>query len=291
MTVALVTGTSTGIGQVTALYLARQGFDVHAGLRTLESGAELLGRARAESLPVTPVILDVDRDDSVERGVQTVLSAAGRIDVLVNNAGIGGGGAIEDVPLDYAKRVFETNYFGTIRMIRAVLPGMRARRAGTIVNVSSAAGRVALAGHGHYSATKHALGAASLILAQEVRSFGIRVVVIEPGVVTTPIWNKATRFTGEGSPYYDHSRRLRLLFQNTLNGNPTLPQAVAEVIGHAISTDRPRLRYLVGADAEALVRGRSAVSEEEVIEDARTMSDADHFEMMRRRYGIDLSQT
>ena len=272
MAVALVTGTSTGIGQATVLHLARQGFDVHAGLRTIESGADLLKSASTESLRVTPIVLDVNDDNSVRQGVRGVLDAAGGIDVLVNNAGIGGGGAVEDVPLDFAKRVFETNYFGAIRMIRAVLPGMRARRAGTIVNVSSVLGRVALAGTGHYSAAKHALGAASLILAQEVRAFGIRVVVIEPGVVLTPIWNKATRFTDDGSPYYDHSRRLRLLFQTTLMGSPTLPQAVAEVIGHAIATDRPRLRYLVGADAEALVRGRTTLSDEEVIEDARAMT-------------------
>ncbi len=130
MAVALVTGTSTGIGQATALHLARQGFDVHAGLRTVESGAELLKSASAESLRVTPIMLDVNDDDSVRQGVRQVLDAAGGVDVLINNAGIGGGGAIEDVPLDFAKRLFETNYFGAIRMMRAVLPGMRARRAG-----------------------------------------------------------------------------------------------------------------------------------------------------------------
>jgi NAD(P)-dependent dehydrogenase (short-subunit alcohol dehydrogenase family) len=126
------------------------------------------------------------------------------------------------------------------------------------------------------------------MLAQEVRAFGIRVVLIEPGVVLTPIWDKATRYTGTGSPYYDHRRHLLLLFQKLLM-NPTLPQAVAEAIAHAVATDRPRLRYLVGADAEALVRGRSALSDEEVIEDARPMNDAEHVEMMRHRYGIDLS--
>jgi NAD(P)-dependent dehydrogenase (short-subunit alcohol dehydrogenase family) len=126
------------------------------------------------------------------------------------------------------------------------------------------------------------------MLAQEVHAFGIRVVLIEPGVVRTPIWEKATRYTDAASPYYDHRRHLLLLFQKLLM-NPTLPQAVAEVIAHAVATDRPRLRYLVGADAEALVRGRSALSDEEVIEDARPMSDAEHIAMMRHRYGIDLS--
>jgi len=215
-----------------------------------------------------------------------VLDGAGRVDVLVNNAGIGGGSAIEDVPLDFAKRLFETNYFGAIRMIRAVLPSMRAGRAGAIVNVSSVAGRVAVAAHGHYCAAKHALEAASLALAQEVRAFGIRIILIEPGVVLTPIFSKAIRYTDDASPYYDHRRRQLLHYEKV---TPTLPQAVAEVIEHAIATDRPRLRYLVGADAEAFVRGRSALSDEEVIEDGRPMSDAEYIGVMRRRYGIDLS--
>jgi NAD(P)-dependent dehydrogenase (short-subunit alcohol dehydrogenase family) len=288
MAVALVTGTSTGIGRATVLHLARHGFEVYAGLRTVESGAELLRLAAAESLSVRPIVLDVNSDESVRQGVGEVLDATGAVDVLVNNAGIGGGGAIEDVPLDFAKRQFETNYFGAIRMIQAVLPGMRARESGAIINVSSVAGRVTLASQGHYCASKHALEAASMLLAQEVRAFGIRVVLIEPGVVRTPIWDKAIRFTGDTSPYYHHRRHLMLYFQKLLR-NPTLPQAVAEVITHAVTTDRPRLRYLVGADAEDLVRARSMLSDEEVIEDARTMTDAEHVELMRRRYGIDLS--
>src|SRR5207247_8257851 len=112
---------------------------------------------------------------------------SGRIDVLVNNAGIGGGGPIEDVPIEFAKSMFETNYFGTIRMIQAVLPGMRERRSGAIVNVSSIAGRLAIAGHGHYSAATHALAAAREALAQEVLAFGLRAAVVAPVVVAPPM--------------------------------------------------------------------------------------------------------
>jgi len=287
MPIALVTGTSTGIGLATALELARRGFEVRAGLRTAASGEELLRAAAKETLPVTPVILDVDDDAAVERAVAEV-TAGGPVDVLVNNAGVGGGGAIEDVPLDFARRLFETNYFGAIRMIRAVLPGMRARRAGTIVNVTSVAGRVALAAHGHYCAVKHALEAASLALAQEVRPFGIRVVVIEPGVVLTPIFSKARRFTDDRSPYFEHLRRLIALFQAGLR-KPTMPETVAAAIADAVTTDRPRLRYLVGADAEALVAGRAAISDEEWVEDGRPMSAAEHAALVRRRYGIDVT--
>ena len=152
MSVVLVTGSSSGIGLATALHFARQSWDVHAGIRNPATAPELRQAIAAEKLPITPVAIDVDDAGSVTRGIGEVLTRAGRIDALVNNAGIGGGGPIEDVPVDWAKTLFETNYFGTIRMTQAVLPGMRERRAGAIVNVSSIAGRLAIAGHGHYSA-------------------------------------------------------------------------------------------------------------------------------------------
>ena len=186
MAVALITGTSTGIGLATALHFGRQGHDVWAGVRNPAAATELREAIERERLPVRVVALDVDDAGSVQRGVAEVLDKAGRIDVLVNNAGIGGGGPIEDVPVDWVKTLFETNYFGVLRVIQAVLPGMRERRAGAIVNVSSVAGRLAIAGHGHYSAVKHALEAMSEALAQEVQRFGIRVAIVEPGVVVTP---------------------------------------------------------------------------------------------------------
>src|SRR6185295_6159587 len=120
---------STGIGLGTALHFARLGDDVYAGVRTLATATELTQAIEAEKLTIRPVTLDVNDDRSVARGVGEVLERAGHVDVLVNNAGIGGGGAIEDVPVDWARSLFETNYFGTIRMTQAVLPGMRKRRA------------------------------------------------------------------------------------------------------------------------------------------------------------------
>ena len=187
MAVALITGTSTGIGLASALHFGRQGHDVWAGVRNPAAATDLCAAIDTERLPVRLVALDVDDAGSVQRGVAEVLDKAGRVDVLVNNAGIGGGGPIEDVPVDWVKTLFETNYFGVLRVTQAVLPGRRERRAGTIVNVSSVAGRLAVAGHGHYSAVKHALEAMSEALAQEVQRFGIRVAIVEPGVVVTPI--------------------------------------------------------------------------------------------------------
>jgi NAD(P)-dependent dehydrogenase (short-subunit alcohol dehydrogenase family) len=284
MPVALVTGSSSGIGLATAVHFARHGYEVYAGVRG--AAPELTRAIEAEALAIRPVPLDVDHDASVERGVGEVMGQAGRIDVLVNNAGIGGGGALEDVPVDFARAMFETNYFGAIRMIRAVLPGMRARRTGAIVNVSSVAGVVAIAGHGHYSAVKHALEAASEVLAQEVHGFGIRVAIIEPGVVLTPIFSKARRFSDPTSPYADHVRRLLLFYQKQFP-HAAQPADVAAAIHVAVTTDTPRLRWLVGDDARRLADGRRRLSDEDYVAGARPMPDDEYLDSMRRRFGFD----
>jgi NAD(P)-dependent dehydrogenase (short-subunit alcohol dehydrogenase family) len=286
MSVALVTGSSSGIGLATALHFARQGWDVHAGVRNPTTATELQQAIAVEKLPITPVTIDVDDAGSVTRGVGEVLARAGRIDALVNNAGIGGGGPIEDVPVDWAKSLFETNYFGTIRMTQAVLPGMRERRAGVIVNVSSIAGRLAIAGHGHYSAVKHALEAASEALAQEVQAFGIRVAVVEPGVVVTPIFTKAKRFADPASPYVVHVHRLLLFYQMQMKA-PSEPSDVARVIHEAVTAKEPKFRYLVGDDAERLVAGRNRLTDEEYVATGQPMSDAEYLDLMRRRYGFE----
>jgi NAD(P)-dependent dehydrogenase (short-subunit alcohol dehydrogenase family) len=286
MSVVIVTGTSSGIGLATALHFARLGHEVHAGLRNPAAAAELTAAIHTEKLPITTVRLDVDDDASVSRAAQEVLRRSGRIDVLINNAGLGGGGAIEDVPLDWAKGLFETNYFGQLRMIQAVLPGMRERRTGVIVNVSSVAGRIAIAGHGHYSAVKHALEAATEALAQEVVAHGIRVALIEPGVVVTPIFSKARRFADPASPYAVHVRRLLLFYQMQMK-LASQASDVAEVIHEAVTTTTPRLRYLVGEDARRLVAGRQRLTDEEYVDTGRLMPDEEYLDLMRRRYGFE----
>jgi NAD(P)-dependent dehydrogenase (short-subunit alcohol dehydrogenase family) len=286
MSVIVVTGSSSGIGLATAVHFARLGHEVYAGLRTPAAASELTNVIAADTLPIRPIALDVDDDASVARAVQEVLSQARRIDVLVNNAGIGGGGPLADVPLGFAKAMFETNYFGVIRMIQAVLPAMREQRSGAIVNVSSIAGRLAIAGHGHYSAVKHALEAASEALAQEVVSLGIRVAIVEPGVVVTPIFTKARRFADPASPYAVHTRRLLVFYQMQMK-MPSQPEAVARVIHEAVTTDTPKLRYLVGEDARRLVAGRARQTDEQYVETGREMSDEAYLDLMRRRYGFD----
>ena len=288
MAVVLVTGTSSGIGLATAVHFARQGHEVWAGVRSPTTATELSATIDRDRLAIRVVTLDVDDAASVAGAVGEVHDKSGRVDVLVNNAGIGGGGAIEDVPVDWAQSLFQTNYFGAVRMIQAVLPGMRARRGGVIVNVSSIAGRVAIAGHGHYSAVKHALEAMSEALAQEVQGFGIRVAIVEPGVVVTPIFSKARRFTTEGSPNADHVRRLLLFYQKQMP-RASQPADAARVIYEAATTTRPRLRWLVGDDAERLDAGRRRLSDEEYIAGARPMPDAQYLAEMQQRYGFEWS--
>lgn len=293
MSVILITGSSSGIGLATVLHFARQGHQVYASLRNPEEAPELTQVIAAKKLPVTLVKLDINDEASVQRGVAEVYRQAGHIDVLVNNAGVGGSGAIEAVSIEAAQKIFETNYFGAIRMVQAVLPTMRERRNGTIIMVTSLAGRVAMAGHGHYAASKHALEAASEILAQEVRAFNIRVAIIEPGVVLTPIFAKGRRAAESRppNPIADHYaaplRRLYTLFQTQLQ-NPTMPEEVAKAIDYAVQTDQPRLRYLVGEDARVLLAGRQQASTEEWVETGRPMTDDEYYDLMLELCGIDL---
>jgi NAD(P)-dependent dehydrogenase (short-subunit alcohol dehydrogenase family) len=285
MAVTLVTGASSGIGLATALYFAQQGHQVWAGVRNPTTATELSGAIEAGRLSVRVAALDVDDAASVQRCVSEVHEQAGGVDVLVNNAGIGGGGPIEDVPVDWAQSLFQTNYFGVVRMVQAVLPGMRQRRRGAIVNVSSIAGRLAIAGHGHYSAVKHALEALSEALAQEVQRFGIRVAIVEPGVVVTPIFTKAKRFADPASPYFDHVRRLLLLYQKQMP-HAAQPVDAARVIYEAATTTAPRLRWLVGEDAKLLVAGRQRLSDEEYVAGGRAMSEEEFLKEMQTRYGF-----
>jgi NAD(P)-dependent dehydrogenase (short-subunit alcohol dehydrogenase family) len=286
MSVALVTGCSSGIGLATAVHFARQKYDVWAGVRDPAGAAALREAIEREKLSIRLVALDVNETASVDAGVGEVMAKAGGVDVLVNNAGIGGGGPIEDVPLDFVKGLFETNYFGVIRMVRAVLPSMRARRGGAIVNVSSIGGRVAIAGHGHYCAVKHALEAISEALAQEVQGFGIRVAIVEPGVVLTPIFQKAKRYADPASPYAEHVRRLLLFYQAQMKV-ASQPADAARVIYEAATTSQPRLRWLVGEDAKRLDAARRRMSDEEFVAGARPMPDEQYLAEMKRRYGFD----
>ena len=285
MSIALVTGTSTGIGLATAVTLARGGHTVIATMRNLASAGELQKLVAAEKLPVTLAALNVDDDASVDSALGKVLAEHGRLDVLVNNAGVGGGGSVEESSTARFREVMETNFFGALRCIKAVVPGMRERRQGCIVNVTSLSGRVALAPAAAYCASKFALEALSECLAQELKAFNVRVAIIEPGVIATPIFSKAKPIP-EGSPY-PQARRQRALFAKSLT-NPTSPYLVGEKIREIVDGNSWQLRYPVGPDAEPFLKWRASKTDEEVINLAAG-TDADFIAMAKKEFGLDVT--
>jgi NAD(P)-dependent dehydrogenase (short-subunit alcohol dehydrogenase family) len=285
MTIALVTGTSSGIGLATAVTLARGGHTVIATMRNLESAGELQKIVAAEKLPVSLAVLDVDDDASVESGLGRVLAEHGRLDVLVNNAGIGGGGSVEESSAARFREVMETNFFGALRCIKAVVPGMRERRHGCIVNVTSISGRLAMAPAAAYCASKFALEALSECLAQEMKAFNVRVAIIEPGVIATPIFSKA-KPTPDNTPY-PHARRQRALFAQSLT-NPTSPYIVGEKIREIVDGDSWQLRYPVGPDAVPFLKWRASKTDEEVV-NLGGASDEEFKLLAKREFGLDVN--
>jgi NAD(P)-dependent dehydrogenase (short-subunit alcohol dehydrogenase family) len=264
MSVAVVTGANSGIGLATALRLARDGHTVYAAMRDLDRAGDLRDACFAEDLDnVNLLRIDVTDDHSVELAFDQVDKQTGPVDILVNNAGISAGGAIEDTDIDTFQRVMDTNYLGPIRCIRQVLPQMRTRGTGTIVNVSSIGGRVFNPTMGAYNASKAALEAVSEVLAQEVIIYGIRVVVIEPGVVATPIFSKAEPYPDD-TAYPMHYERNASRFA-TLLRSPSDPDRVAEAIAQAVASPTPRFRWIVGEDAERAHAARQRISDEEYI--------------------------
>ena len=264
--VVLVTGSSTGIGEATALLFARRGDTVYATMRTPDTSGEALRRTgEAEGLDLTLLALDVNDDHSVARGIGSAMERSGPIDVLVNNAGVGNLTSVEEVSLEDAKAVFETNLFGALRTMKAVLPSMRERRSGTIVNVTSISGRLVSGGHGMYSSSKYALEALSEATALETRRHGLRVIIVEPGFISTPILDKAGKTLDPDGPYTEVlSRMLGMYTHARANAEP--PSVVAEAIERALDDPEPKLRYLVGAGAEQTVLAREAASDELWIE-------------------------
>lgn len=264
MSVILVTGASTGIGQETALHMARKGHTVYASARNPATADELKEKIAAENLDIKVIKLDLVDPVSIQSAVAEVMQQSGRIDALVNNAGIGAGSAVEETPLEVVRDIFETNYFGTVSVLRAVTPIMREQKSGRIVTVGSLAGRVVMGCHAHYSASKWAIEGLSEALAFEMAEFNVKVAIVEPGCVLTPIWGKVEP-SEEISPYQNTIDRLGKFFQFGLN-RPAMPADVAEAIAHAIESDKPHFRYPVGPDAVESLAARAKVTDDEWIE-------------------------
>ncbi|EST36339.1 SDR family oxidoreductase [Streptomyces roseochromogenus] len=267
MTAVLITGCGSGIGLETALAFARRGDRVHACVRNPATAEELLRRARAEDLTLDVPQLDVTDDTSVTAAVTAVQDRNGPVDVLVNNAGVDRTGPVETMPLDQARTLMETNYWGALRMSRAVLPGMRARGSGVIVNVSSLAGRTFAVPHGgFYAASKAALGALSEALYAEVQPFGIRVVCLEPGSFASAIQRKSAACTagqpsGTGPYDADHAWLSRFLTR-VAEGAADCAEAAEAIVAAVDDPDTP-LHTAVGKDAEAALRFLAGVPYEQ----------------------------
>jgi NADP-dependent 3-hydroxy acid dehydrogenase YdfG len=253
----LVTGCSSGIGRATALELAERGWRVYATARRLETLGDLAAKG------CQTLVLDVTDEDSMRAAVNAVTEAEGAVGVLVNNAGYSQSGAVETVPLEEARRQFETNVFGLLRLCQMVLPGMREQRWGKIVNVSSMGGRLTFPGGGLYHATKYAVEALSDAMRFEVRGFGVDVIIIEPGLIITNFGDVAAgsvESAVEDGAYADFNRSVAKLTEQAYRGSMARlgsgPEAVAKAITRAISAKRPRARYPVTPSAHLLINQR-----------------------------------
>jgi NAD(P)-dependent dehydrogenase (short-subunit alcohol dehydrogenase family) len=261
--VALVTGSSSGIGYETALLLARNGFDTFATMRNMNKSKEITEVSNRENLPLRVVQLDVNDDKSVTDAINNILKEKESIEVVVNNAGYGLMGSVEDSSLDEIKSQFETNFFGAIRVMQRVIPIMRKQRSGTIVNVSSIAGRIGFPMGSAYVSSKFALEGLSESISYELKQFGIKIILIEPGVIKTNFaLVTPKKAVNTNSSYSQLMNKLEEnLFSTIANGTP--PKEVASVILRSITEASPEHRYLVGNDAVELINARKNNTDDE----------------------------
>jgi NAD(P)-dependent dehydrogenase (short-subunit alcohol dehydrogenase family) len=279
----LITGASKGIGFEAALAFGRAGHTVHATMRKPAQSPELAETAAREKLPITVSAMDVDSDESVSRAIASIQKERGPIDVLVNNAGIERAGSVEELPLAEIRAVMETNYFGAIRCIQAVVPQMRQRRSGCIINVSSVGGRISSAPLTPYNASKWALEALSEGLAGEMKTFGVRVLIVEPGIIDTAMARRLGVPTIP-SPYRQRER-FATLFTAALK-NPVHPSVVAQKILEIAENGTWQLRHPVGPDAAPFLQWRSGMTDEAWV-DLNGADDETWYRGLQRDFGLD----
>ena len=268
--VAVVTGSSSGIGFETSLLLARKGFYTFATMRNLNKSQKINDIAKKENIPLKVLPLDVTDEKSVKDAIRQIKDESTKIDVLVNNAGYGVMGAVEDLSLDEFKSQFETNFFGVIRVTKEVIPIMRNQGSGNIINVSSVGGKIGLPLNSAYISSKFALEGLSESMRYELEQFGIDVILIEPGVVKTNFFenvvvnNNTSSTNNKTSPYSQLTQKLFEGFIPMLNSSSSsLSSDVAEVIYQAIESKNRDVRYPVGKDAVSIIKTRQNLSDKE----------------------------
>jgi len=285
MAVILITGSSTGIGQEAAAQLSRSGHTVYASCRNPDSAAELRQRVEAENLSLQIVALDLLDRASVDACLATILDREGRLDVLVSNAGVGGGRALEETPIEEIREVYETNVFGAFSVMQAVIPIMRQQRSGRLVNVTSLAAVNVFGCHGTYSSSKAAVEAMCVALSQELSEFNIRVSMVEPGCILTPMWGKGT-MPPEDSAYGNSFGRLMKFGEYGL-GRAATTVDCANAIQDAIESDGPRFRYPVGPDAEDFWKAYTALNDDEEWRRIACLDNAAYAREMEKLMGVD----
>jgi short-subunit dehydrogenase len=263
--VAVVTGSSTGIGYETSLLLARSGYLTFATTRSIERASSLIEVKKKEGLPISVIQLELNDESSIDTSFLEIERNFGKVDILVNNAGYGLLGCLEDLSIEEVKEQFEVNFFGTIKLMQRVIPGMRLRKRGIIVNVSSGAGIVGFPCMTAYVCTKFALEGLSESIAYELRPLGIRVIIIEPGVIRTHFIKHAMiaeRAANENSPYFHIFQKI---YKNIdfMQQHATPPSDVARVVLNAINDTKPNFRYLVGNDIAVVAEAKKSLSETE----------------------------
>jgi NAD(P)-dependent dehydrogenase (short-subunit alcohol dehydrogenase family) len=261
--IAVVTGSSSGIGFETSLLLAKNGFRTYATVRNPDKAKALRDISDKGEQPMRIIELDVDSDKSVEDAIHKINDESKRIDVLVNNAGYVLAGALEDLSMDEIKAQFETNLFGAIRVMKAVLPIMRKHHSGIIVNISSMGGRIGLPLNPAYHSTKFALEGISESMRYETEPFGIKVILVEPGTIRSNFLSNAKvgqKTAQPSSPYASKVQTLQKAWGHIFDqGTP--PEEAAKVILKAVTSDNPSMRYMVGDDAIQMMEARKGMSD------------------------------
>ena len=286
---AVVTGANSGIGRATTLAFAQAGYHVFGTVRGLEKADKLLAKATSLSLAdrITLVEMDVADSASVTKGFAKIYAATDQVDVLVNNAGVGGNAVTEECPIDTYTEVFNINHNGSVRCIQAVLPQMRKRGSGAIVNVSSVVGKITAIAQSPYYVSKWAVEGMSEGLTHEVAPFGIRVAIVEPGITRSSIFSKNIDAPNQSGAYDAHYRRLFSFYAAGIT-NATPAEEAAATILEAATTSSPRLRWHCSWGAGELLAARAAMTDEEWVSFGSHVDDEAYYDEFLTRFNLDI---